>query len=91
MKLRKIHSIQYTIFSPFRGGIVVAIKNLFRFDIFCVPLVGFVQNGSPGLVVMGCNSQSEGCKFEPKHHILHGHLLHCLLEKLKCLLEKDRK
>ena len=34
----------------------------------------FITGGSPGLVVMGGGSLSEGCGFESRHHILHGYL-----------------
>ena len=30
------------------------------------------KGGSPGLVVMGGDSRSEGCEFETQHHILDG-------------------
>ena len=33
----------------------------------------FCTNGSPGLVVMGGDSCSEGGGFESRHHILDGH------------------
>ena len=33
----------------------------------------FCTNGSPGLVVMGRDSYSEGGGFESRHHILDGH------------------
>ena len=32
-----------------------------------------IEGGSPGLVVMGMDSCSKGCKFESCHHILNGH------------------
>ena len=31
------------------------------------------KGGSPGLVVMGGDSRSEGCGFESRRHILNGH------------------
>ena len=31
------------------------------------------MGGSPGLVVMGGNSRTEGCEFESHHHILDRH------------------
>ena len=34
---------------------------------------GMILGGSPGLVVMGRDSLSEGCGFESRHHILDGH------------------
>ena len=34
------------------------------------------MNGSPGLVVMGGDSRSEGCGFESQCHILDGHFSH---------------
>ena len=38
--------------------------------------------GSPGLVVIGGYSGSEGCGFESQHHILNGHFHINLLQKL---------
>ena len=32
--------------------------------------------GSPGLVIMGGDSRSEGRGFESRHHILDGHFSH---------------
>ena len=36
----------------------------------------FYFGGSPGLVVKGGDSQSEGCEFESRHRILDGHFSH---------------
>ena len=36
----------------------------------------FIWGGSPGLVVMGGDSRSEGCGFESQCHILDGHFSH---------------
>ena len=45
---------------------------------------------SPGLVVMGGDSCSEGCGFESQCHILDGHFSHLFVEKLySCLFEKN--
>ena len=43
------------------------------------------MGGSPGLVVMGGDSCSEGCGFESQHQILDGHFFtyFCLFEKTK--------
>ena len=38
--------------------------------------------GSPGLVVMGGNSCSKGCKFEYRHRILDGHFSHLFQMKI---------
>ena len=38
--------------------------------------------GSPGLVVMGRDSHSEGCGFESQHRILDGHFLHIFVVKI---------
>ena len=36
------------------------------------------QDGSPGLVVKGRDSHTEGCGFESRHHILDGHFSTCI-------------
>ena len=48
------------------------------------------RGGSPGLVVLGGDSRSEGCGFESQCHVLDGHdIFHVdLLLKLYCLFEK---
>ena len=43
------------------------------------PQVGLKVGGSPGLVVMGGDSCSEGCGFESQHRILDGHFFHIYL------------
>ena len=46
---------------------------------------------SPGLVVKGGDSSSEGCGFESQHHILDGHFFTYICCKiLKCLFEKTK-
>ena len=45
--------------------------------------------GSPGLVVMGGDSRSEGCGFESQHHILDGYILLLFVNCNVCL--KRRK
>ena len=49
------------------------------------------EGGSPGLMVMGCNSQSEGCGFESKHRILDWQLLDCFLIKISMFVGKEPK
>ena len=39
-------------------------------------LINALQGGSPGLVVMGRDSRSEGRGFESQHHILDGNFSH---------------
>ena len=39
------------------------------------------KKGSPGLVVMGGDSRSEGCGFESRHRILDGHFPHIFVVK----------
>ena len=41
--------------------------------------MGKILGGSPGLVVMGRDSRSEGCGFESWHRILDGHFFHIYL------------
>ena len=38
-----------------------------------------LEGGSPGLVVEGGDSKSEGCESESRHQILDGHFSHFLL------------
>ena len=38
----------------------------------------FYKGGSPGLVVMGRDSRSEGRGFESRHRILDGHFFTCI-------------
>ena len=40
------------------------------------------MDGSPGLVVMGGDSHSEGCGFESRLHILDGHFSHIFVVKI---------
>ena len=47
--------------------------------------------GSPGLVVKGGDSHSEGCGFESQHRILNGHSftwICCKIVMFVCLFEK---
>ena len=46
------------------------------------PQVGLKVGGSPGLVVMGGDSCSEGCGFESQHRILDGHVSHLFVIKV---------
>ena len=39
------------------------------------------MGGSPGLVVMGRDSHSEGCEFESRHRILDGLFAHIFVIK----------
>ena len=48
------------------------------------------MGGSPGLVVMGGDSCSEGCGFESQHHILNGHFSHLFVVKIVILFEKTK-
>ena len=45
--------------------------------------------GSPGLVVMGGDSCSEGCGFEPQPCILDGHFSHLFAVKIVMFAWKD--
>ena len=40
------------------------------------------EDGSPGLVVKGGDSKSEGCGFESRHRILDGHFSHLFVVKI---------
>ena len=40
------------------------------------------MGGSPGLVVMGRDSRSEGCGFESRHYILDGHFSQLFVVKI---------
>ena len=46
------------------------------------------QGGSPGLVVIGGDTCSEGCVFESQHHILNGHFSHLCVVKIVMFVEK---
>ena len=46
------------------------------------PQVGLKVGGSPGLVVMGGDSCSEGCGFESQHCILAGHFSYIFVDKI---------
>ena len=48
------------------------------------------KGGSPGLVVMGGDSCSEGCGFESQHRILNGHFPHIFVVKILILFEKTK-
>ena len=41
-----------------------------------------VKGGSPGLVVMGGDSYSNGREFESRHRVLDGHFSHLFVVKL---------
>ena len=48
--------------------------------------------GSPGLVVMGRDSHSEGCVFKSQHRILDGHFSHISdVKVLKLFVWKDQE
>ena len=47
------------------------------------------NTGSPGLVVMGRDSCSEGCGFESQHQILDGHFSHIVVVKIVMFVWKD--
>ena len=51
----------------------------------------YSQGGSPGLVVMGRDSRSEGHGFESRHRILDGHFSHIIVVKIVMFVWKDRK
>ena len=44
--------------------------------------MGNALGRSPGLVVMGRDSHSEGCGFKSRHHILDGHFSHIFVVKI---------
>ena len=46
------------------------------------------SSGSPGLVVMGRDSCSEGRGFESRHHILDGHFSHLFVVKIVLLVRE---
>ena len=43
--------------------------------------INFSNYRSPGLVVMGRDSHSEGCGFKSRHRILDGHFSHIIVVK----------
>ena len=47
------------------------------------------MGGSPGLVVMGGDSCSEGHGFESQHHILDGYFSHLFVVKFVMIVGKD--
>ena len=49
------------------------------------------EGGSPGLVVMGRDSRSEGRGFESRHRILDGHFSRVFVVKIIMFVWKDRK
>ena len=51
------------------------------------------MGGSPGLVVMGGDSRSEGCKFKSQCHILDGHFSHSFVVNCiaVCLKKTENK
>ena len=59
--------------APFK---MKAIKNAIVYatlGCIAIRIIIFFLGGSPGLVVMGGYSRSEGCGFESRHRILDGH------------------
>ena len=48
------------------------------------------MGGSPGLVVMGGESRSEGSGFESQHSVLRGHFSHTFVVKIG-IFEKTKK
>ena len=48
------------------------------------------RGGSPGLVVMGGDSCSNGCEFESWHHILDGHFFTYFVVKIVMCALKDK-
>ena len=46
---------------------------------------------TPGLVVIGGDSCSEGCKFESQHHILDGHFSHLFDVRIVMFVQKRPK
>ena len=47
--------------------------------------------GSPGLVVIGRDSRSEGRGFESRQHILNGHFSHIFVVKIEMIFLKRLK
>ena len=50
-----------------------------------------LRDGSPGLVVMGGDSCSEGCGFKSQHSILEGHFSHLFVVKIVMFVLKKTK
>ena len=50
-----------------------------------------LMEGSPGLLVMGGDSCSEGCEFESKHRVLDGHFFKFICWKNCNVCLKRRK
>ena len=48
------------------------------------------MGGSPGLVVMGGHSCTEGHVFESQYHILDGHFSHVFVVKIVTLFERRK-
>ena len=46
-------------------------------------------DGSPGLVVTGGDSWSEGCGFKSQHSTLDGHFSHILVVKIVMFVSED--
>ena len=56
--------------------------------LYCCPVM-VKMGGSPGLVVMGWDSCSEGRGFESQHHILDGHFSRWFVVKIVVFVWKD--
>ena len=48
------------------------------------------ESRSPGLVVMGGDSCSEGCGFKSHHHVLDGYFSHLFVVKFYCLFQMTK-
>ena len=49
------------------------------------------MGGNIGLVVMGGDPCTEGCRFKSHHHILDGHFLHIIVAIIIMFVRKDEK
>ena len=56
-----------------------------RYDVDAKKLT--LLGGSPGLVVMGRDSRSEGREFESQHHILDAHFSHIFVVKIVMIFD----
>ena len=56
-----------------------------RYDVDAKKLT--LLGGSPGLVVMGRDSRSEGREFESQHHILDAHFSHIFVVKFVMIFD----
>ena len=57
----------------------------------CAASVLLFGGGSPGPVVMGIDSHSEGHGFKSRHRILDGHFSHVFVVKIVMFVGKDQK